>query len=98
MTSAPKSLSSIEQYGPARMRDRSTTRMPSRGFTPARLTTRPCGGKCFPLQASHDPRVAAGNAVDGCASHTRPGTVQPGDERFLAEGAAVCHARPGRAG
>src|SRR5271170_7826801 len=50
--SAPKSLSSIEQYGPAKMRDRSTTRMPSRGFTLSRLTMHACRRKCFPLQAT----------------------------------------------
>src|ERR1043166_1626632 len=53
MMSAPKSLSSIEQYGPARMRERSRTRIPSSGFTTSRLMMRACRGKRFPLQARH---------------------------------------------
>src|SRR5277367_4014076 len=50
MISAPKSLNNIEQYGPAKMRERSTTRIPSRGFTVSRLTMHACPRKRFPLQ------------------------------------------------
>src|SRR2546425_97126 len=98
MMSAPKSLSSIEQYGPARMRDRSTTRIPSRGFTTSRLTTQPCGGKRFPVQAGHDPSLVSSGGDDECASDPRSRVGESRAKGFLVEGPVVRDARPNRAG
>src|ERR1043166_2270855 len=108
MMSAPKSLSSIEQYGPARMRERSRTRISSSGFTTSRLMMRACRGKRFPLQARHaNLPVVAGNGYArarrcrldersrGYDSGARAG--EPTDERLLVEGAAVRDTRIGSA-
>ena len=68
ITSAPRSPSSIDAYGPARTREKSATIRPSSGAGIGRQTTSPCGRWSSPTCTSARARRPTCCAAPSCAS------------------------------
>src|SRR5271155_2862634 len=78
------------------MRERSTTRIPSRGFTMSRLAMRACRRKRFPLQARREMRIRSIIVLAGLLSFNAYGDPAPTNQDARVILGRVLAGRPAR--